>query len=91
MVTKENEIYLKTKFSGTNLYKTTDTEAEEDMDLSKSMLANSDAKVIHIRNNGLFKFFGDNSGEYFELKLGHEFDTTDCTPSAQVGQFDLIA
>ena len=53
-----------------------DTEAEEDMDLYKSMLANLHTQVIDIRNNGLFNVFGNNSDEYFEHKLGHAFDTT---------------
>ena len=67
-----SQLYLQTKHSGDLVVTDYDKhdEAVEDMQLYERILANPDAKVINIRNDGRFQAFGIGSDEYRELMCG---------------------
>jgi len=67
-----SQLYLQTKHSDDLVVTDYDNhdDAVEDMQLYERVLANPDAKVINIRNDGRFQAFGIGSDEYRELMCG---------------------
>ena len=67
-----SQLYLRTRHSYDLLVTDYDNhdDAVEDMQLYERVLANPDAKVINIRNDGRFQAYGIGSGEYRELMCG---------------------
>jgi hypothetical protein len=67
-----SQLYLRTKHSSDLVVTDYDNhdDAVEDMQLYERVLANPDAKVINIRNDGRFQAYGIGSDEYRELMCG---------------------
>jgi hypothetical protein len=67
-----SQLYLRTKHSYDLVVTDYDNhdDAVEDMQLYERVLANPDAKVINIRNDGRFQAYGIGSDEYRELMCG---------------------
>ena len=67
-----SQLYLRTKHSYDLIVTDYDNHdhAAEDMQLYERVLANPDAKVINIRNDGRFQAYGIGSDEYRELMCG---------------------